>query len=67
VTGRGKNVRGGNPITRYKMGSRDPECVAAYRAYMRKYMKEIARPKRRARKQEGNNDRSTTDDADADR
>jgi hypothetical protein len=32
-------VPGGNPITRYKAGSREQECVAAYRAYMRKYMR----------------------------
>jgi hypothetical protein len=38
-------VPGGNPITRYKAGSREPECVAAYRAYMKAYMR-----KRRLRK-----------------
>jgi hypothetical protein len=38
-------VPGGNALSRYKAGSREPECVAAYRAYMRKYMR-----KRRLRK-----------------
>jgi hypothetical protein len=41
-------VPGGNPITRYKAGSREPECVAAYRAYMKAYMR-----KRRLRKRWG--------------
>ena len=38
-------VPGGNPITRYKAGSREPECVEAHRAYYRAYMQ-----KRRLRK-----------------
>src|SRR4029077_5109972 len=38
-------VRGGNPITRYKAGSREPECVEAHRAYSRAYSQNAASKK----------------------